>query len=66
MCLCLWGYEHTNAGVFRIQRRVSDSLELELWASMSCLMWVRGSCKSSENSVYLIAEPVLCHLECFN
>lgn len=36
MCM----YLYMSAGVCRDQKRVSSALEVELWAVMSCPMWV--------------------------
>lgn len=33
-------YLYMSAGVCRDQKRVSSTLEVELWAVMSCPMWV--------------------------
>lgn len=41
MCVCVW-YVDVGAGIHRGQRRAPDSMELELQACVSCLMWVLG------------------------
>lgn len=43
VCLCLCMYAHVCAGAFRGQRRVLDSLELDLLDSVSHPLWMLGS-----------------------
>lgn len=40
--MCVVGYPCTNAGVHRVQKRMLDSLDLELQAVVSCLIMGLG------------------------
>lgn len=43
MCACVWGYVQVGTGAHRGQKRVLDSLELELWVFVRCRTWVLGT-----------------------
>lgn len=40
--MCVYVYDQMCAGIHRVHKRVSDSLELESQAAVGCLIWVLG------------------------
>lgn len=40
--MCVYVYDRMCVGIYRGQKRLLDSLELETQAAVSCLMWVLG------------------------
>lgn len=43
LCLGVFGYVPGSVGAYEFQKRALDSLELQLWALVSLLIWVLGT-----------------------
>lgn len=58
-CVCEWVCAYVSAGARRVQMRVSDSLQRELYAALVSLMWCweQNSSPLQEQPVSLTVEP---------